>query len=365
MVEAQGFDKQAVVLVPRAIGEFRRGRPVAISDENGTLIAYAAEELTPETLASARAAAGTEGPLLALTARRAARLHIGPTGHDTILLPWAERYDLRLIRHLADPVDDFDLPFSGPFARLKAAPRPAAVAAVALAKQAQLLPAALFYAAEDAPDDAVSLSAAAVLAYPAVAAAHLRIVGEARVPLADAETTRLVAFRPEDGGVEHIAIVVGDPPKAAPVLARLHSECFTGDLLGSLRCDCGEQLRGAIRVMQEAGGGVVLYLAQEGRGIGLINKLRAYRLQDQGFDTVEANERIGFDPDERVFLVAATMLRLLGYEAVRLMTNNPDKVGQLSRHGITVVERVAHQFAPNPHNQAYLDTKKKRSGHYL
>jgi GTP cyclohydrolase II len=199
MVEAQGFDKQAAVLVPRAIGEFRRGRPVALTDETGTLIAYAAEELSPEILKSARAAAGPDGPMLALTARRAARLHIGPTGHDTILLPWAERYDLRLIRYLADPVNDLDLPFAGPFNRLKTAPRPAAQAAVALAKQAQLLPAALIHAADTLPDDIVTLSAAAVMAYPAVAAAHLRIVGEARVPLADAETTRLVAFRPEDG----------------------------------------------------------------------------------------------------------------------------------------------------------------------
>jgi GTP cyclohydrolase II len=149
------------------------------------------------------------------------------------------------------------------------------------------------------------------------------------------------------------------------VLARLHSECFTGDLLGSLRCDCGQQLRGALALMAERGGGVLLYLAQEGRGIGLINKLRAYRLQDEGFDTIEANERLGFEADERLFEAAAEMLRELGYARVRLLTNNPDKVAALGRLGIEVVERVGHAFPASNHNEAYLATKRRRSGHYL
>src|SRR5204862_1376731 len=139
---------------------------------------------------------------------------------------------------------------------------------------------------------------------------------------------------------EHLAIVIGDPPRDKPVLARLHSECFTGDLLGSLRCDCGVQLREAIAAIASAGCGVLLYLAQEGRGIGLINKLRAYRLQDQGFDTVQANERLGFESDERLYGIAARMLSLLGYKSVRLLTNNPLKVAQLKEEGVNVVERV-------------------------
>ena len=149
------------------------------------------------------------------------------------------------------------------------------------------------------------------------------------------------------------------------MLARLHSECFTGDLLGSLKCDCGAQLRGAIETISKAGGGVLLYLAQEGRGIGLINKLRAYRLQDQGFDTIEANERLGFDADERLYGVAARMLGLLGYGAVRLLTNNPDKVASLNAAGISVVERVPHAFPDNEHNRAYLKTKAEKAGHLL
>ena len=154
-------------------------------------------------------------------------------------------------------------------------------------------------------------------------------MADAAVPLAGAEQARIVAFRPDDGGMEHLAIIIGTPQPDQPLLLRLHSECFTGDLLGSLRCDCGEQLRGAIQAMAEAGAGIVLYLMQEGRGIGLVNKLRAYTLQDRGADTLDANEQLGFDADERVYLPAAQMLHHLGFRKVRLMTNNPQKVAAL------------------------------------
>ena len=177
--------------------------------------------------------------------------------------------------------------------------------------------------------------------------------------------TRLIAFRPRDGGLEHLAILIGRPDPTAPVLVRLHSECFTGDLLASLRCDCGDQLRGGIAAIAQAGGGVLLYLAQEGRGIGLVNKLRAYRLQDAGFDTLDANEQLGFDVDERVYSPAAEMLRELGFGIVRLLTNNPEKVAALERYGIRVAERVPHVFPSNGHNARYLMTKATRSGHFL
>ena len=167
------------------------------------------------------------------------------------------------------------------------------------------------------------------------------------------------------GGIEHLAILIGDPEPKGPVLVRLHSECFTGDLLGSLRCDCGDQLRGAIAEIARAGSGVLLYLAQEGRGIGLVNKLRAYQLQDAGLDTVDANEQLGFDADERVYLPAAEMLRQLGFERVRLLTNNPEKVAALMRCGIAVIERVPHIFPANGHNERYLRTKATRGGHWL
>jgi len=150
-----------------------------------------------------------------------------------------------------------------------------------------------------------------------------------------------------------------------PVLIRLHSECFTGDLLGSLRCDCGLQLRGAIAEIARQGSGVLLYLAQEGRGIGLVNKLRAYELQDDGFDTIDANEQLGFDADERIYAPAATILGRMGIKRVRLMTNNPEKISQLERFGVEVVARVQHSFPANGHNENYLRTKALRAGHLL
>jgi len=195
-----------------------------------------------------------------------------------------------------------------------------------------------------------------VIKYDA-AAAGLERVAEARVPLADAENARLIAFRPRDGGGEHLALLIGAPDPAAPVLVRLHSECFTGDLLASLRCDRRDQLRGAIAAIARAGGGVLLYLAQEGRGIGLLNKLRADQLQDAGFDTLDANEQPGFDVDEGVYLPAAEMLRQLGFGTVRLLTNNPDKVVAMGRYGIRVAERVSHVFPSSGYNERYLCTK--------
>jgi GTP cyclohydrolase II len=183
------------------------------------------------------------------------------------------------------------------------------------------------------------------------------------VPLEGAENTRVFAFRPDDGATEHLAILIGEPPRDQPVLTRIHSECFTGDLLGSLRCDCGDQLRGAIAEIGRQGHGLLLYLAQEGRGIGLVNKLRAYRLQDSGADTVDANRQLGFDADERIYLPAVEMLRQLGFREVRLMTNNPAKVDGLVRCGIAVTERVPHVFPSNEHNDRYLEAKAGRLGH--
>jgi GTP cyclohydrolase II len=179
------------------------------------------------------------------------------------------------------------------------------------------------------------------------------------------EKAKVHVYRPKNGNQEHLAIVIGNPAPKQPVLTRIHSSCFTGDLLESLRCDCGEQLHGALATIVENGNGILLYLTQEGRGIGLVNKLRAYRLQDHGFDTFEANEQLGFEADERVFSAAAQMLSDLGFSRVRLLTNNPRKVAALERCAITVEERVPHIFPANDHNKTYLKTKARRGGHML
>ena len=255
-------------------------------------------------------------------------------------------------------------------------PRPSSVpalasAALALAKIGRLLPAVLAAPLRAGPSPTPtsrglwSVDASDVLSHPDREAAGLVRVAEARVPLADAPDARIVAFRAPDAGIEHLAILVGRPEQAGPQppLARLHSECFTGDLLGSLRCDCGPQLNAALRRMGQEGAGVLLYLAQEGRGIGLVNKLRAYAMQDRGLDTLDANRALGWGADERNFLVAATMLTALGVGPVRLLTNNPAKIAGLIACGIDVAGREPLVIAPNGVNDHYLATKARRFGH--
>jgi GTP cyclohydrolase II len=353
-----------------AIIAFRRGDTVLLDGENGAVLAVAAELVTEESLARLRNMSSRRLSVV-VTRRRAVALGLAPRAAlaGAVRIPVAPQLPAAVIRKLADPAASLgaEPPGLGPE---PATAEPGALAAVTLAKLADLLPAALvlwLVPAEAAlarrRADFAVVEMTAILDRRA-ATAGLERVAEARVPLAEAEDARLVAFRPVDGGTEHLAILIGKPDPAN-ALVRLHSECFTGDLLASLRCDCGDQLRGAIAAIAASGGGVLLYLAQEGRGIGLINKLRAYQLQDAGFDTIDANEQLGFDADERVYLPAAEMLRQLGYTTVRLLTNNPDKVAALQRYGIAVAERVPHAFPSNAHNERYLNTKATRGGHFL
>jgi GTP cyclohydrolase II len=363
----------SLLAVDRVLADLRRGGLIVVSDGAKALLVQAAEGVTPHSLAQL-AALGEAPALLALTERRAHALGLpAPDNGKVTVLEIAEDTPAQVVRDIADPTSDisFRLP---PARRLAADLAGCAAAAVHLTKLARLLPTALIAplaAAENAYDpaafaeahDLLAVSAGDVGEYETRAARSLKPVSQARVPLFDAENARIVAYRPSDGGIEHLAIVIGEPKTDQPVLVRLHSECFTGDLLGSLRCDCGDQLRGAIAAISEAGSGVLLYLAQEGRGIGLVNKLRAYQLQDGGADTIDANEQLGFDADERLYMPAAQMLRDLGFSRVRLLTNNPEKVKALEACGLEVVERVPHAFPATAHNKAYLETKAKRSGH--
>jgi GTP cyclohydrolase II len=246
-----------------------------------------------------------------------------------------------------------------------------ATASLTLAKLGHLLPAMLIASAAPSADSGsfAVAPAADIAAYQADSISSLRRVAEAALPLAEAEDARLIAYRPADGGPEHVALLIGRPEEVAvnanAPLVRVHSECFTGDLLGSLRCDCGPQLHQAIRRMEAEGSGVLLYMAQEGRGIGLVNKLRAYALQDRGLDTLDANRALGWGADERSFAAAAAMLQDLGITRIRLLTNNPDKVGALEAAGITIAGRLRHAIAANGVNDSYLETKARRFGHLL
>ena len=189
-----------------------------------------------------------------------------------------------------------------------------------------------------------------------------KLQAESRLPTRFG-TFRIQVFPSDRDGKDNVALIMGDWTATDAVLCRLHSECLTGDVLGSLRCDCGEQLDAALKRIAEEGQGVLLYLRQEGRGIGLINKIRAYRLQDAGADTVEANERLGFAPDHRDYSDALDMLRHLNVHRVRLMTNNPRKIAALEAGGIEVAERLVHECDANAHNETYLATKARKLGH--
>ena len=345
----------------RAIDALKRGWPVAVSAGGGRIVVLAIETANDASLA---AFDGSDPADVLLSDTRAATLHLSnqrdaadPNSPALVeRVPWL---DLAVATALADPVRDLSTPLKGPF-RAKAVTAPeAAQAALRLARLAGLLP-ALFVRADGNAEAEVVAAGLDDYEDPA----HLVIASQARLPVAACERAEIIAFRHVADAAEHVALIVGIPD-GTPPLVRLHSECLTGDVLGSLKCDCGPQLQGALKAMNEASWGILLYLRQEGRGIGLINKLRAYALQDQGFDTVDANLRLGFGIDERDFRVAARMLSLLGQLKVRLMTNNPQKVAGLEEAGVSVVERVPHKMGENPHNSAYLATKRDRTGHVL
>jgi GTP cyclohydrolase II len=342
--------------VARAIDALRRGWPIAL-EGHGLL---AVETADAEALAELDRTGLAD---LLISGNRAATLKLTnqregvPTAPVRIQrAPWV---GLAEAVGIADPALDLARPLKGPFTTLPPPTGQAGEAALRLTRLAGLLP-ALFVG--EAGDPAVRLGSDEVLAFGR--GERLRIASRAKLPTSFGITSEIVAFRATGDPSEHVALVIGEPDSRPP-LVRVHSECLTGDAFGSLKCDCGPQLADALARIGTAGWGILLYLRQEGRGIGLINKLRAYALQDQGFDTVDANLRLGFEDDERDFSVAARMLEALGQREVRLLTNNPRKVTAIEALGIAVTERVPLQAGLNPHNEAYLAAKRDRSGHQL
>jgi GTP cyclohydrolase II len=362
--------------VERAIGDLRRGATIVLRADERALLVEAAEGIMPAELARI-SGLSKSSPSLLLTGRRANILGLTAQTGGAVRISISGGITADSVRMMADPAGPQDGTLPAPVSIEEINPDTpkgtAETGAIELLKLANLLPAAVV---APVPDERLEyLSAWAenqalltveldhVRNYQEIEARTLVRVGNAQVPLETNADVEIIAFRPTDGGREHLALVIGSLDPDEPALVRLHSECFTGDLLGSLRCDCGDQLRGALAEINAAGRGIILYLAQEGRGIGLVNKLRAYALQDQGLDTIDANEQLGFEADERLYRPAAEMLRQLGFSTIRLMTNNPDKVAALAEWGITVSERVPHSFPSNEHNAFYLATKKERSGH--
>ena len=345
--------------VERAIAALKTGRPVRVKGSEAISV-LSVETATVDVL---RLLDPGRTAKLLLSGQRASALNLANVREAAdpsrpVLVERSAWLDAQTARELVDPGHDFERSPIGPLHPIGLEFEPQLRAALTLARRAGLLPALWLIAAGESGEAEIRVEEIEA------ARPQVTLVSRAKLPLEELPSTQIVAFRAADDGQEHVALIVG-AFGGSPPLVRLHSECLTGDVFGSLRCDCGPQLRQALRLIAESGGGVLLYLRQEGRGIGLANKLRAYALQDRGLDTVEANLRLGFQDDERDYAHAAAMLRALGIDRVRLLTNNLSKLEGLEKAGIAVVERVAHRMPPNPHNVEYLATKRRKSGHLL
>jgi GTP cyclohydrolase II len=345
--------------VGRGLAEFRAGRPLVITDGVERLLCMPVEGLDKERLAAFRAMCAPSQPRLVLTGRRARSLGLA---NEPVALELTGGMDAGTVLTLVAEAKPEHALLPEPAGR-------AAVAAIDLAKMAQVLPAVLVAdttvaAAHALKPSIVAVEANAVTLFRAEAAHSLAIAGEAHVPLNSGVRTRFVVFR-DAFGDDPVAVIVGTPDLSKPVPVRIHSACLTGDVFGSRRCDCGDQLRLALARLQEAGGGIILYLAQEGRGVGLANKMRTYTLQDAGLDTVDANTTLGFDDDERDYGIAVRMLQMLGCNRVVLLTNNPAKLDGLAKAGIEIAGRVPIETPINADNRRYMAAKATRAGHHL
>ena len=343
--------------VRTAIAALRAGRPLRIDGPCPTAV-LAVETASQQLLDLLDP---EQDARLLISGERAAALNLSNERDAAdpgapVVLGHADWLDAGTALAIADPGRDLDRAPMGPLHPVTPDCLQTGRAALELARSAGLLP-ALWLLDPGVAQLAISVE-------DIERDASVEILARAKLPLDDMPPTQIVAFRASDDGQEHVALVVG-AFGGKPPLVRLHSECLTGDVFGSLKCDCGPQLKEALHIIGQSGGGVLLYLRQEGRGIGLANKIRAYALQDRGLDTVDANQRLGFADDERDYGHAAAMLRALGVDTVRLLTNNPSKVEGLEAAGIKVAERVPHQMPANPHNADYLATKRKKSGHLL
>lgn len=347
-----------LVMVDRAIAEFRAGRPVLLRDGGAIALALSAELADADLLARLGVLARGHAHLV-LTAARLRRL--GAKGRSEAGIFALPQVDWTRIETLALKTD---AKVDAPVAQASALDN----AGLELARLSLVAPAVIVMPVEAtaiAGEPLVAVEIDAINAYRGLKAASLAIVGRAPVPLEGAPDTEFVVFRGGEGLRDQVAIIVGKPDLAAPVPVRLHSACLTGDLFGSLKCDCGDQLRETVQWMAQNEGGILLYLDQEGRGNGIANKMRAYKLQSQGWDTYDADEVLGFDLDQRHFDFAATMLKQLGVGRVIALTNNPLKVGAIKAAGIEVAATQRVLGRPNVHNVRYLASKRDRAGHAI
>jgi GTP cyclohydrolase II len=345
------------VSVERALAEFRASRPVVITSENDAILMCGVEGLDADLARDLGNLAEGKARLV-LPAARLRRLGLDRIQPGVVSLPIV---DAQRIETLALKIDArIDAPVS-PVAELDDM-------ALELARLALTIPAIVTMPADLAvlPESLfIRVTAEAIRSYRLAQVKAMKMVGRAPVPLEGAPETEFVVFRGGEGLRDQVAVLVGKPDFTQPINVRMHSACLTGDLFGSLKCDCGDQLRETVQWMSGNGGGILLYLDQEGRGNGIANKMRAYKLQSQGWDTYDADEVLGFDLDQRKFDFAAVMLTQLGVKSVSLMTNNPEKIGSLKKAGIQLVESKRVLGRPNPNNVRYLASKRDRAGHYI
>jgi GTP cyclohydrolase II len=353
------FARSDQTQVERAIAELRAGRPVVMQEGSAVLVTSA--EAAAGGLALDLSALGDGQSRLVLAPGRLRRLGQDRQTAGVLVLP---TLDPGRIEALALRVDGkLDAPVS-PATAID-------VASLDLAAAALLMPAVVVTPLAPAMADALigrglaATTPEALARYRHAAATAVTLVSRAPVPLEGAGESEFVVFRGGEGLRDQVAIVVGKPDLAKPVIVRLHSACLTGDLFGSLKCDCGDQLRGAVKFMADNGGGVLLYLDQEGRGNGIANKIRAYKLQSDGWDTYDADEVLGFGFDQRHFGYAAEMLKQLGVSQVAIMTNNPLKIAALKAAGLQVVDDLRLNGRPTSENVLYLASKRDRAGHFI
>ncbi len=365
------INAQTITEVERAISELRRGQIIAVKTKAGSgLLVASPENLHPETYQKLVRLA-ENGLFLAITANRA-RIIGGKAKVSThlSLIKIDKKLSRALLEEIAAARQDM-ADFGALMQNALSSNDPAIISAINLAKQAELLP-ALIIAKVRNPEaiakknDFLAVTPENIDSYGKSEIVDLSEVSNAPLKLEHAPNARIISFRPALGGKEHHAIIVGKIDKSGVVPVRIHSSCYTGDLLASLRCDCRDQLHDAIKYFARIGGGVVVYLMQEGRGIGLVNKLRTYKMQyEQGFDTVDANKFLGFDEDERPFGLAAEILKKIGVKKISLMTNNPKKISEMERLGIKVYSYIQAPTETHEHVRKYLKTKSRRMQHMI
>ena len=371
-------DRTLTLKIERAISELRRGGKIVISDPNSRYsVLLVASELIQKDTVQELSERAVSRPNIILSNNRCNAIGIKITDQSCSILIDKD-WSLHDILSLCMPLTGHKIPIiNGVIAESNES---IVFYCLLILRQSRLLPAGLMSSVSNvAPENInqwafnnnlIHINISDIKYYEQNTAESLVMSVKAKVPIAETENCEIIIFRPKDGGDEHFCLVFGktrqiDTEFEHDTLVRVHSQCITRDVLDSLKCDCGQQLKQSIKIMAEANEGVLIYLAQEGRDIGLLNKLRAYSLQETGMDTVEANEDLGFNDDERLYYPVKEMLSQLKITKVKLITNNPRKVENLTKLGINVTERIPIKINPNKYNKKYLDTKSKKSGHIL